>query len=312
MSIQFIGQSSQAITLRETALRLSTLPVTVYLEGESGTGKSHFAELIHQNSTLPGKFIGINCASIPADLVESELFGYKKGAFTGANSDYAGKISQANHGTLFLDEISEMPLAMQAKLLDVLQSKSITPLGASVSEPVEFRLICASNQDIKTLVSEKKFRSDLFYRIYVYPIHLPALRERISDLESFILHFNQSQPDSPLQFSEQAFNQMLSYPWLGNIRELMNVLTRLSVCKKDIIDVQDLTFLSKEALSFPAEISENFDLRARMFDIEKRYIQQALQLSHGNVAQAARRLNLSRTTLNDKIKKYSLLTKTSI
>ncbi len=218
----------------ELAKKIAKTDVTVLLIGESGTGKEVIARFIHAHSNRArGNFVAVNCAAIPNNLLESEMFGYEKGAFSGAIRSHPGKFEQANHGTLLLDEISEMPLELQAKLLRVIQEKTIDRIGATKTTEVDVRIICTTNRDIETEVKEGKFREDLYYRINVFPIKIPPLRERkeeIPRLSRFFLdRFSRQFNKNIIGFTESALEMLKNYPWPGNVRELQNVIERAVV-----------------------------------------------------------------------------------
>jgi len=229
-----IGNSQAMQEVYKILGRVAASDVTVLISGESGTGKELIARAVHYNSPRLGKpFIALNCAAIPRELLESELFGHEKGAFTGATERKAGKFEQANGGTLFLDEIGDMPLELQAKLLRVLQEKEVTRTGGSSTMPVDVRIVAASNQDLISMVREKSFREDLFYRLNVVPISLPPLRERkedIADLAEFFLHrARQEMGVNVTELSPEAIKLLTQHSWPGNVRELENLIKRASL-----------------------------------------------------------------------------------
>ena len=231
---EFIFSSLTMKKIVELAKKIAKTDVTVLLIGESGTGKEVIARFIHAHSNRArGNFVAVNCAAIPNNLLESEMFGYEKGAFSGAIRSHPGKFEQANHGTLLLDEISEMPLELQAKLLRVIQEKTIDRIGATKTTEVDVRIICTTNRDIETDVKEGKFREDLYYRINVFPIKIPPLRERkeeIPELSRFFLdRFSRQFNKNIIGFTESALEMLKNYPWPGNVRELQNVIERAVV-----------------------------------------------------------------------------------
>ena len=231
---EFIFSSLTMKKIVELAKKIAKTDVTVLLIGESGTGKEVIAHFIHAHSNrAKGNFVAVNCAAIPNNLLESEMFGYEKGAFSGAIRSHPGKFEQANHGTLLLDEISEMPLELQAKLLRVIQEKTIDRIGATKTTEVDVRIICTTNRDIETDVKEGKFREDLYYRINVFPIKIPPLRERkeeIPELSRFFLdRFSRQFNKNIIGFTESALEMLKNYPWPGNVRELQNVIERAVV-----------------------------------------------------------------------------------
>lgn len=288
--------------------------VTVLIEGESGTGKELLAKALYRNSTYnQGSFIALNCAALPEDLVESELFGYKKGAFTDAHKDSMGKFELANKGVLFLDEINELSPLIQSKLLRVLQERTIVRLGESTERPIDLKLICATNKNLKNLVADNKFREDLYYRINVYPIILPPLRERPDDIIPLANHF--------LQLRIQEFNKkiitidpkatelMLRYNWPGNIRELDNVITRAVLkTKSNTIRIKNLDIYFDIQPTKPIYANNNMKTATAISlkDAEKKHIFSILKKNHRNIQQSAKDLGITRTTLYNKMKEYNL------
>ncbi len=275
--------------------------VSVLIQGDTGTGKELTARAIYKNSVYRnGPFIAINCAAIPEDLIESELFGYKKGAFTDAISDRPGKFELADNGVLFLDEVNELSQKLQAKLLRVIQEKTVIRIGDTQERKIDFKLICSTNQDLKLLVEQKKFREDLFYRINVYNVELPPLRNRPEDICPIAQHFlnlrNKEFHKNIEGFNEDAIKLMMAYSWPGNIRELDNVITRAVLkCKKNHISLNELDiYLSIDHQSSSMELKE----------IEKNHILFTLERNGQNMAKTAKELGITRTTLYSKIKEY--------
>jgi transcriptional regulator with PAS, ATPase and Fis domain len=290
---------------------------TVLLLGESGTGKEVVARLLHAFSPRVGNaFVAVNCGAIPDGLVESELFGHAKGAFTGATDARAGKFLEADGGTLFLDEISELPLGLQVKLLRVLQDRIITPVGESKTRQVDTRVVAASNSDLQALVKEGKFRSDLFFRLNVVPITLPALRERAEDVPPLCQHFLASanrRTKRNVTLSEAAMVALQLYDWPGNVRELENLVERLVILNRtDVIGVDDLPRnLRTPATDLAAAVAsdapaDGIDLPATLARIEVVLIERAMRAANGNKTRAAELLGLSRTTLFDKLKRAGI------
>ncbi len=235
------GPQSPLVETKRTCARIAASDASVLLTGETGTGKEVFARFIHGASPRVAKpFVPVNCGAIPETLLESELFGYVKGAFTGAVAARRGRVSLAEGGTLFLDEVGELPLTLQVKLLRLLQERTFEPIGSSESVPANFRLIAATNRDLTEEVKAGRFRSDLYYRLHVCPIHLPALRERANDIAHLFAHFWARRGET--RAVEPAVMQCLSgYAWPGNVRELENLVERVSVCAEgDIIRLGDL------------------------------------------------------------------------
>jgi transcriptional regulator with PAS, ATPase and Fis domain len=261
-------------------------------------------------------FVAVNCGAIPDGLVESELFGHAKGAFTGATDARAGKFLEADGGTLFLDEISELPLGLQVKLLRVLQDRIITPVGESKTRQVDTRVVAASNSDLQALVKEGKFRSDLFFRLNVVPITLPALRERAEDVPPLCQHFLASanrRTKRNVTLSEAAMVALQLYDWPGNVRELENLVERLVILNRtDVIGVDDLPRnLRTPATDLAAAVAsdapaDGIDLPATLARIEVVLIERAMRAANGNKTRAAELLGLSRTTLFDKLKRAGI------
>ncbi|WP_035587003.1 sigma-54-dependent Fis family transcriptional regulator [Hippea jasoniae] len=309
-----IGVSDVIANIKKVLLKIASTDSTVFITGESGTGKTLIARTIHKLSARKDKpFATINCAAIPENLLESELFGYERGAFSGAVSRKRGKFELANGGTLFLDEIGDMPLALQAKLLNVLQDKEISRLGSEQTIPIDVRIIAATNKDIEKLLSLGYFREDLYYRLNVIPIHIPPLRERKEDIpiliDYFLKKFNR-QYKKRLSITADAVKLMVNYRWGGNIRELENTIERLVIMNDSDIDVSDL----------PSYIKDNFDIdepvehiEAPLGDmpsaieaIEKQKIQDALKKAGYVKSKAARLLGYTIRQLDYRIKKYNI------
>ena len=228
-----IGQSAGAKELKRLIKLVAPSPATVLVQGETGTGKELVARSIHIESKRKGDLIAVNCAAIPSELLESELFGHEKGAFTGAVNSRPGRIEQANNGTLFLDEIGDMPIALQSKLLRVLESKNVQRVGGSGEKNVNFRLVCATHQNLQAKIDSGQFRSDLYYRINVFPVDVPNLSVRIVDIpllvEKILNEMDLIEPKFRPVFDQTAFEALSKYDWPGNIRELKNVVERASV-----------------------------------------------------------------------------------
>jgi sigma-54 dependent transcriptional regulator, flagellar regulatory protein len=235
------GPQSPLIDTRRTCARIAVSDATVLLTGETGTGKEVFARFIHNHSPRVARaFVPVNCGAIPETLLESELFGYVKGAFTGAASSRKGRVAMADGGTLFLDEIGELPLSLQVKLLRLLQERSYEPIGSSESVPASFRLIAATNRDLAEEVRVGRFRSDLYYRLHVCPVRLPALRERRGDIAP-LFHYFWSRRGETRQVDPSVIQCLEAYSWMGNVRELENLVERVSVCSEaDVIRLSDL------------------------------------------------------------------------
>jgi two-component system, NtrC family, response regulator len=305
------GMETASATMRElldTAIKVAHSEATVLITGETGTGKEVLARLIHMSSHRSHKpMVAVNCAAIPENLIESELFGHVKGAFTGAIADRRGRFQAASAGTLFLDEIAELKLDMQAKLLRVIQEREVEPVGSETREKVDIRIIAATNKDLSGLVQEKMFREDLFYRLSVIPLHIPPLRERAEDIEQLVSHFLK-QFHAPLNvcFSPQALAEMKSYEWPGNIRELQNLVERCVILRQDtVIESSDLKLKPMETCS-DTEIPEIPDGGISLESLEKGLVVKALLKSGGNRSEAARLLHIPRHVLIYRIEKYGL------
>lgn len=308
-----IAQSRKMRSVLETAAQVARRDSTVLLGGESGTGKELLAKAIHQNSLRADKpFVAVNCGALPESLAESELFGHRKGSFTGAIADRAGKFETANGGTIFLDEIGELTPPLQVKLLRVLQEREIDKIGNPHPLKVNVRIIAATNRNLKNLVEDGQFREDLYYRLSVVMIDLPSLRERRDDIPLLARHFLKclaKQYEMPvLSITDEAMDKIGRYDWPGNVRELQNVMERIAVlAKEERIGLVDLPPEIIRAESRIASINlklpeEGIDLEA----IEKEIIQLALEKCDWNQTQAAKYLNMSRKTLIYRMEKFSL------
>jgi DNA-binding NtrC family response regulator len=308
-----IGENARMRQIFELVTRVSDLAVNVLIVGESGTGKEMIARAIHQNSARAVKaFIPINCAAIPETLLESELFGYVRGAFTDAHKDRRGLFQAAKGGVLFLDEISEIPPSLQAKLLRVIEDKEVRPLGANQGEKVDVHLVSACNRDPELLVQEGRFRQDLYYRLNVIRIDLPPLRERAEDIPILVEHFMRKfspQSQRKLEGIEpEALAALVNYPWPGNVRELEHTLERAVLLGKDArIGLQDLP------LSLVARANDLFPLTeavAKVYtlkELERHYIMRVMEAASGNKTEAARILGVDRTTLYRKLEEYKVI-----
>ena len=314
-----IGEHEKMLSLFEMVEKVASSDSTVLIQGESGTGKELVAHAIHDLSNrATGNFVALNCAAIPDELLESELFGHVKGAFTGAVATRIGRFEMADKGTLFLDEIGDMKANLQVKLLRVLQNGELEPVGAAKSKKVDVRIIAATNQNLDQMVVSKAFREDLYYRLSVIPIMLPPLRERSSDiallLNSFLAKFNKSKQRQVQGFDKQVLEILSNYEWPGNVRELENLVERLVILKgSGLLTIQDLPDKYRggrpaaprsEQIVLP---DSGFCLNSAVEEFENRLILQALQKSGGNKKEAAELLNLKRTTLIEKLKKKRLV-----
>jgi DNA-binding NtrC family response regulator len=322
-----IGNSPKMRTVYELIEKVAEDGLSnVLILGESGTGKELVARAIHAHSQRRLKnFVPVNCAAIPDDLLESELFGHRKGAFTGAFQSKIGRIQYADGGTLFLDEIGDMPPALQAKLLRVVQEKSFVPVGGLEQVPVDVRIIAATHRDLEALIAEGRFREDLYYRLSVVPLNLPPLRERKDDIpllvEKFVQIFNRNRQYRLRGFEPAALAALLEYPWPGNVRELENLVQRLVVLHGGgsigVAELPDKYAPPRQAAALLAAQAttavpafafgpEGIDFDGLVHDFEDRLILHALHLTSGNKKEAARLLRLNRTTLLEKMKKKGL------
>ena len=305
---RIIGNSDAIQTVMRKAEKIAGTDISTLLLGESGTGKEVFARTIHEHSPRKDQpFVAINCASIPENLLESELFGYEKGAFTGANKTTVGKIETAQGGTLFLDEIGDMPIGLQAKMLRFLQERVIERVGGRNEIPVDIRVICATHRDIQTMVGEETFREDLFYRIGEIPINIPPLREREQDIvllaRTFLNQYREEFNAKAKSFSDGAIRAMLAHRWPGNIRELQNKLkSAVIMAEGTVIQADDLGLLE------PSEDfeSETLNLREVREQAESKAIRKAYQRADKNMSKTAELLGVTRPTLYSLIDKYHL------
>jgi sigma-54 specific flagellar transcriptional regulator A len=322
------GSSPAIRTVNGFVERVARTDATVLILGETGTGKEVVARNVHYNSGRRGKpFVAVNCGAIPADLLESELFGHEKGAFTGAIGSRPGRFELAEGGTLFLDEIGDMPLIMQVKLLRVLQERSFERVGSNKSLTADVRVVAATHRDLQQAIREGEFREDLYYRLNVFPIVMPPLRQRVQDLPGLIKDLIKrliSEGRPSVRLTAAVINAMGRYRWPGNVRELANLLERLAILHPyGIVDVADLpqtisagseeAGIDLEALSAPALLdaqtelpSDGIDLKEYLQQTEISLIRQALSESRGVVARAAKLLRMRRTTLVEKMRKYDI------
>lgn len=299
-----VGTSEKMRKVLETVERVAKTDVTVLIEGESGTGKELIAKGIHFSGARSNKpFIAVNCAAIPENLIEAELFGYKRGAFTGANFESKGKFEEANQGTLFLDEIGAMPLPLQTRLLRVLQEQEITRLGENTPRRIDVRIIAATNDNLPELIKESNFREDLYYRLAVVPVRLPPLRERREDIPLLTEHFlKKSSAKHKIKqpkIEREVFGAFYNYAWMGNVRELENIVERMIVLSdNETISLADVP----ENVKNTPTTSENlwFSLPAEPIDLESvecEIIREALKRFDGNQSQTARYLGITRSAL---------------
>ena len=309
-----IGQSEAMQRVLEITAQVADMSANILIEGESGTGKELIARAIHQNSSRAGgPFIAVNCAAIPENLLESELFGYVRGAFTDARKDRRGLFQEASGGILFLDEISEIPLALQAKLLRLLEDKEVRPLGSNLSEKIDARVVSASNRNLADLVQSGKFRQDLYYRLNVIRIELPALRERSDDIPLLVNHFVQkfvpSANHKVQSVAAEAMAALKAYGWPGNIRELEHTIERAVLLGKgSVIGIDDLPPAMAKKAGLGILTIHGIAKQFTLADLEREYIGKVLESTQGNKTEAAKLLGVDRTTLYRKLEEYKIKT----
>lgn len=316
---KIIGSSPAMQRVFQLMKKIINTDSTILILGESGTGKELVAKAIHFNSQRKNhSFVAINCGAIPSELLESELFGHVKGSFTGAIANKPGKFELANRGTIFLDEIATMPMVLQSKLLRVLQEHEIERVGADKVVKLDVRVISATNAALEKAVENGSFREDLFYRLNVIPIELPALRQRHEDIALLARHFLKKcckeMERGSMTITKKALSAMEQYDWPGNVREIENVIERtVALTDSNVINIADLpapmrTLYQKDtiALAHPKVTSEGLNLPEIMLSIEKEMIEEALRLSAGVKARAANLLHLNRTTLVEKMKRFGI------
>jgi two-component system response regulator AtoC len=312
-SSSLIGEHPLMQKIEAMVRRVAATDATVLIIGESGTGKELVARAVHNlGSRSEHPFVPVNCAALPKDLLESELFGHVRGAFTGALSSRIGMFQLADGGTILLDEVGEMPLPLQAKLLRVLQNREVRPVGADQALSVNVRVIASTNKDLQQEVEKSAFREDLFYRLQVIPIHLPPLRARRSDIPLLVKHFlekNNQKYKREVSIAEETLIYLWEYDWPGNVRELENLLERLVVLnEKNVLIPEDLplyvrSFIAEKKLPQPQLNGGDVDLRRVLEQFESRLIDEALRRTNGNKSAAAQMLGLKRTTLVAKLRK---------
>jgi two-component system response regulator HydG len=306
---EIIGKSKPLKQILKRVQEISDIDVPVLISGESGTGKELFARAIHKSSARKeNSFVAVNTGAISKDLILSELFGHEKGSFTGAVDRKQGKFEEADGGTLFLDEISSMSESVQIALLRVLESRVITRVGGSGEIPVDVRIIAATNRDLTRMIAEERFRDDLYYRLNVYNIELPPLRDREEDImliaRSYLAKFNKEYNRNVKDFDQTALNIMQSYTWPGNIRELRNVVLRSMIESKDLIRKKNLPRLIQKGGQPGQEI--RFPAGTPLPEIERASIIETLKLVRGNKLKAAEMLGLSRRSLYNKLEEYEI------
>ncbi|MBL8307595.1 MAG: PEP-CTERM-box response regulator transcription factor [Rubrivivax sp.] len=305
-----ITRDAEMLRITRLIERVASSDATVLLLGESGTGKEVLAQGVHAASKRSGRFVAINCAAIPENLLESELFGYEKGAFTGAVKTTPGKIETANNGTLMLDEIGDLPHSLQAKLLRFLQQRTVERLGGRSEIPVDVRVVCATHQDLKGLIAENRFREDLFYRLAEIVVNIPPLRARTGDAvmlaQSFLRRFAQDQRRPGLGFSDEAIKAIEQHTWPGNVRELLNAVKRASIMADgERVGYEDLG-LPAPTSAADGSLASDLDLRTLREAAERQAIVAALARSNGNIVKASEILGVSRPTLYDLMRRLSI------
>jgi DNA-binding NtrC family response regulator len=318
---EIVGSTAPVADVLRVLQRVAGTEVTVLITGESGTGKELAARALHFASRPDKPFVVVNCAAIPRELLESELFGHIKGSFTGATADRLGHFTAANDGTIFLDEIGDMPVELQAKLLRVLQERQVTPIGSSASHKINVRVVAATNRDLEQDVFSGRFREDLLYRLNVIQIELPPLRGRRADIPELarrlVARVNERRGNAIEGISDRAINALAAYDWPGNIRQLENTIERMAVLRgQGVIDVEDLprklvraTPPTAYSLWAPTLPEKGVDLPKAVEAFENAFIMQALERTGWNKNKAAALLNLNRTTLVEKLKRRELLNK---
>lgn len=314
-----IGCAESLVDVYRVVDRVADTTCTILITGESGTGKELVARAVHDASPRAGKpFVAVNCGAIPEALLESELFGHARGAFTGAHANKIGRIAQAQGGTLFLDEIGELPLALQVKLLRVLQSKEFSPVGDTRTLDAEVRIVAATNINLDEAVRDGRFREDLYYRLNVIHVHVPPMRERQEDVPLLVHHFlkraNEKTGRQISQIGRSAAQLLADYSWPGNVRELENTIERaVLLCNTDTIEPKDLPSrvcgLGQERRVSPRLPEVGLDLRTTVESFENHLIRQALERTSWNKKQAAELLGLNRTTLVEMLKRKRIAPK---
>jgi two-component system nitrogen regulation response regulator NtrX len=307
-----VGDSSAMADVRTLIQRVAPTPSRVLVTGESGTGKELVARAIHRASPRAGRtMVSVNCAAIPRDLVESELFGHERGAFTGATQRRRGRFEIADGSTLFLDEIGDLPLGAQAKLLRVLEERTVERVGGEHPQAVDVRVIAATNRDLTREVGEGQFREDLFFRLNVFPIRVPPLRERLEDLPALVAHFARVAATRcarrPLTFGADAIRRLRDHAWPGNVREVANVIERLTIMGGDApVTAADVDAVLGAAANRGPSVTEERHLAEALESLERTMIEQALAGAGGNVAEAARRLGTDRANLYRRMRRLGM------
>ncbi len=303
-----IGTSKEMEKVFEVIRKVADTEAAILITGESGTGKELVARSIHANSSRrDAPFVAINCAAIPRDLLESELFGHVKGSFTGAVKDKTGKFQSAEGGTLFLDEVGELPLELQPKLLRALQEKEVEPVGGTKVQKLDVRVLSATNLNIDKAIADGTFREDLYYRLSVIPIHLPPLRERRKDIPLLIRYFCSKHDSEKITFDKDALETLVMYPWPGNVRELENTVERLLIMRNsDVISLSELPEKLRVNRSSGSAIVTLPDEGYSLEQLEREVVVEALERNSWNQTAAARFLRIPRHTLIYRIEKYNI------
>ena len=309
---KIVGRSRTMQVVYENIIKAASSNANVIIYGESGTGKELVARAIHEMSDRADKkFIAVNCGAIPDNLIESEFFGHRKGAFTGATIDKIGFLESARGGYLFLDEVGEIPLNMQVKLLRVIENGGFTPIGSTREKNTDARIIAATNRDLKALVKKGRMREDFFYRIHIIPIQVPPLRERPGDLSLLAHHFIEtfSEKTESTVLSETTLKALQAYDWPGNVRELQNVIQRYATFNTlDFLEVAPAEAVKTESFEpvLTPELGANFKLRSFLENFERRILLSAMQQENGNRTRAASILGTPRRSLQRKLQKYQI------
>jgi len=310
---QIVGRSSGILHVIKSIAHVSGTPTSVLIEGETGTGKELVARTIHHQSSPEEPFVGINCAAIVRNLLESELFGYEKGAFTGASRRKIGKLEYAAQGTVFLDEISELPMELQTKFLRVLQEREFQRVGGIQNITFHARIIAATNSSLDSLVKKGSFREDLYFRLKVFIIKIPPLRDRKEDIvsltEYFLNQLNKELHKNIVRIPKVYLEALRTYDWPGNVRELQNVLLRAAILSRgEVLELDPAWIEQKEPSHFHEEIVEEIQYYTKsLSEVEKEHIKKILQYTKGNYGEACRILGVSRPTLRKKIRDYNIV-----
>jgi two-component system response regulator AtoC len=307
---QIIGKSNATLEVLKDIARVAPTPVTVLIEGDTGTGKELVARTIHQQWAPYEPFVAINCAAVVSNLLESELFGHERGAFTGAVQRKPGKLEIAGSGTVFLDEVGELPLEIQAKFLRVLQEKQFQSVGGLKDIPFKARLLVATNRNLESMVQAGSFREDLYFRLKVFVIRIPPLRERTEDIvqlaENFVSRMNRELDRNVTRIPMEYIKTLKAYDWPGNVRELENVLRRaLILSRSDVLELDECWFQRSEAIHTPSSACEESELKS-LNCVEKEHILKILQHTGGNYGETCKILGITRPTLRKKINDYGL------